>query len=117
MEFRDTSGLRVMSQNRLLVSSLVLPRFQNPLALGLHVWMAMHNMLPPFFRQTDWDTVMCMDNQHCSGSVPLLAGLPLYSCPAAPCLRTDQCCSVTAASVRLSIVVTCGANSTALFTA
>src|SRR5215475_13133415 len=62
-ESRDTNGPRVMSQNRLLVSYLVLPvwfyqRFQNPLALGLHVWMAMHDMLPPLLCQTDWNAVM-----------------------------------------------------------
>src|SRR5215510_15312372 len=40
-----------------------------------------------------------------------------YSCPEAFCLRTDQCCSVTESSTRLSTPFTCGTNSTALFTA
>jgi hypothetical protein len=31
--------------------------------------------------------------------------------------RTDQCCSVTESSTRLSMPFTCGTNSTALFTA
>jgi len=32
--------------------------FQNPLALGRHVWMAMHDMLPPLLCQTDRNAVM-----------------------------------------------------------
>ena len=41
----------------------------------------------------------------------------VYSGTAAFCPRTDQCCSVTEVSVRLSIVFIYGTNSTALFTA
>ena len=40
-----------------------------------------------------------------------------HSCTAAPCFRTDQCASVTEVSARLSVVLTYGTNSTALFTA
>ncbi len=40
-----------------------------------------------------------------------------YSCPAAFCCRTDQCCSVTAVWCRMSAIPAYGTNCTALLTA
>jgi hypothetical protein len=53
----------------------------------------------------------------CRPMLGLEVGSAHYSCTPAFYFRTDQCCSVTEVSVRISVVLTYGTNSTALFTA